>query len=351
MKSRRVKRSKRSKSKRKKMKRRSYSRTRLGLSKSRKSNKKRPRKIRVRKSSSKKAKTPKSSYKRQETSPKNSIFDYQNVYLSDTKNISTNYPEMFRYKYDDETTKLVLSNSDMSFYDLCVYYPKTTGVYPDHPYIQTNGVLYRLYKHIQGSAFSIQSKDCIAIYSNYYANSFRLTPPLKDGEGLMHKYRETPYKCVHYGKRSALIDIGNMKYYRISLVEIGEYFEPGYQITHFFSDEDDDGFHCNVFWITSTGDLYIEYDRNYAEYGNAIFGGSFGPSSRMLSPPIKVPELQNPVLREQFLIKLKSMRQSQVTSFLRKLLDKTLFDHGIIDTMPSPWSRNIPVEKDPLALR
>ena len=348
MKSRRVKRSKRSKSKRKKMKRRSYSRTRLGLSKSRKSKpKKRPRKIRVWKTSSKKAKTSKSSYERQATPPKKPKVYAQKVYLSDIKNISTNYPEILVDKYDLDN-----ANLNMSFENLCLYYPKTTGVYPNHPYIQTNGALYNSYRYYWawGSGFSIQSKDCVAMYdSNYYGKDYILTPPLEDDEGINIKRIETPYKCVHYGKQSALIDIGNMMYYRISLQGVGELFKPGYQITHFFSDEDD-GYHCNVFWITSDGDLYIEYDQNYDRYAYIIFAGVFSKNDRKISPSIRIPEIQNPVLREQFLIKLKSMRQSQVSSFLRTLLDKTLFDHGIIDTMPLP-DISRPIEKDPLAYR
>lgn len=363
MKSRRVK---RSKSKRKKMKRRSYSRTRVSLSKSRRSNKKRPpRKTRTRVSLStrflqlrirrprkirvwKQSRSPESSYKRQVTPPKKPKVYAQKVYISETKNISKHYPEVL---IDEYASKSYLSY--IPFEDLYLYYPKTTGVYPNHPYIEQHGAIYRDYYYgwLWGSGFSIQSKDSVAMYdNNYYGKDYILTPPLKYGDGINIKNIETPYKCVHYGKRSALIDIGNMMYYRISIQEVGELFEPGYQITHFFSDIYDK-VHCNVFWITSEGDLYIEYDTDYAEYGNLIPSGYFDKNDRKISPPIRIPEIQDPVSREQFLLKLLTMRQSQVTSFLRTLLDKTLFDYGIIDIMPSPLSISIPLEKDPLAYR
>jgi hypothetical protein len=328
------------------LKRRSKIRTRVSLSKRRHSKKKRSKKIRVPKPFYKRVRIPKASYKREILQkPKIPIpqIHAPKLYISDIKGISKNYPEVLVVKGDYWHEEYI---SGLTFRELCIDYPRTTGVYPNHPYIQTHGAIYTYYNYgwAWGSAFSIQSKDRVAIYSNNYIASISLTTPLESGEGKLYQHEETPYKCVHYGKGAALIDIGNGNYYHISLhAGAAQLLQLGYQITHFFSDLD--GHPCNVFWITSNGDLYIQYGLEYHRYWNTILL----IEDPKISPPIRVPELQDPVSREQFFLKLLHMRQTQVSLFLRKLLDRTLVEHGILNEMPYPL-RISPSIEDPLAL-
>jgi hypothetical protein len=345
----RSKNSRRKTRKSKHLKRRSKIRTRVSLSKRRHSKKLRPRKIRIWKSSHKKDKTPKESYNyRREIvqKPIPQIYEHK-VYLKDTiSNISKNYPKFIvdkgEYWYE------IISG--LTFRELCIDYPNTTGVFPSHPYIQTHGSIITEYSFgwAWGTAFSIQSKDCIAIYSQSYDSHISMIPPLESDETTWHKDLETPYKCVHYGKRTALIDVGNGNYYRISINGTGIFLQLGYQITHFFSDESD-GRHCNVFWITSQGDLYIEYQYNYFDY--KVIYAFLDKNDLRISPPIRVPELQDPVSRKQFFLKLLHMKQIQVSLLLRNLLDRTLVKHGILNEMPSPlFITQKDIEDDPLAL-
>jgi hypothetical protein len=129
---------------------------------------------------------------------------------------------------------------------------------------------------------------------------------------LMYLADKTPYKSVLYGKTSALIEIGNGNYWRIDFNNGLESFYSKDEITHFFSDSAN-GYPCNVFSITSKGDIEIEYNEDYEEtdYHDNIILADYEPHT---TNPIRIKGIK------EFINQIPKMSKKDLSLILREII-------------------------------